>query len=249
MDNYYKTEAFVFGKRDSGESDRFFSVFTDEFGWLDIFAKAIRKGSSKLKSGIDIFYFSNIEFVQGKNKKTLTDAIKIHKLSNIYNNPNKFLLADRMSVLLGKFIKGQEKDEEIFNLIKDVFMKLDGDTEPDKFDFLYHYFLWNMLSILGYHIQTKKCVDCSGVLIPYNIYFSSKSGGIICKNCLNNDRAAKKINSDVVKILRIIFSHDWQTLSRLKVSKQSMELLNNISYDATIFFSHSNCKLNDIIKL
>ena len=67
----YKTKALVFKKTDRNESDRVFSVFTENFGRLDIFAKAIRKNVSKLRSGIDIFFISDIEFIQGKNRKTL----------------------------------------------------------------------------------------------------------------------------------------------------------------------------------
>ena len=83
MTTQYKTRAFVFKKNDRNESDRMFSVFTDEFGKLDIFAKAIRKINSKLRKDFDIFYFSDIEFVQGKNVKTLIDAARIKKFSEI----------------------------------------------------------------------------------------------------------------------------------------------------------------------
>ena len=48
MTTRYKTKAFVFKKNERNESDGFFSVFTDGFGRLDIFAKAIRKNASKL---------------------------------------------------------------------------------------------------------------------------------------------------------------------------------------------------------
>ena len=82
MTTRYKTRAFVFKKNDVNESDRVFSVFTDDFGRLDIFAKAIRKNVSKLRSGIDIFFFSEIEFIQGKNRKTLTDAVLKDKFNN-----------------------------------------------------------------------------------------------------------------------------------------------------------------------
>lgn len=43
MTVHYKTKGFVFKKNDANESNRIFSIFTADFGRLDIFAKAIRK--------------------------------------------------------------------------------------------------------------------------------------------------------------------------------------------------------------
>ena len=70
----YKTKGFIYKKRNRGETDRIFTIFTYDFGKIDVWGRAIRKIDSKLKSGIDIFYLSYIEFVQGK-KKTLLNTL------------------------------------------------------------------------------------------------------------------------------------------------------------------------------
>lgn len=92
MTTRYKTKVFVFKKNNINESDRMFSVFSDNFGRLDIFAKAIRKPVSKLRSGIDIFFLSEIEFIQGKNRKTLTDAVAVKKFDGIWQDSENLKL-------------------------------------------------------------------------------------------------------------------------------------------------------------
>ena len=114
---YYKTQGIIFKKKDISEADRVFSVFTYEFGRLEIVARAIRKITSKLRSGIEIFSLSEIEFIQGKNRKTLTDTIAIEKFSNIIQNPNKLKISYQIGEVLDSFIRGQEKDEDIFILL------------------------------------------------------------------------------------------------------------------------------------
>jgi len=242
----HKTRGFVFKKNDINESDRVFSVFTDNFGRIDIFAKAIRKITSKLRNGIDIFFLSEIEFIQGKNKKTLTDAITIEKFSNIARDLEKLKTANQIGEILDNFIKGQEKDEEIFNLINETFIKLNNfqlghPLGLSNFQFLYYYFLWNALSLLGYHSEVYLCASCHEKLIPYDIYFSSEEGGVICKKCSSKNKFIQKINSDIVKILRIILSKDWQILSKLKVEPFSQKLLEEVSgnYYSYILSSHS----------
>jgi len=242
MTTRYKTQGFVFKKNDINESDRFYSVFTNDFGRLDIFAKAIRKNASKLKSGIDIFYISDIEFIQGKNKKTLTDAITIQKFNNIWQDVEKFKIANRMGEILDSFIKGEERDENLFNLLNEVFNKLnDNNLDNKKYLLIYYYFLWNIFSLLGYSSEVQKCASCREKLIPYNIYFSNKEGGVICKGCFHKDKFAKEINSDTVKVLRIILSKDWQTLLKLKIEPASQKILSEISEIAIHTFCPVYC--------
>lgn len=245
---YYRTKGFVFKKDDRSEADRVFSVFTEDFGKIEIRGRAIRKITSKLRGGIDKFYFSEVEFIQGKNHKTLTDAILIEKADCSYNF-EKLVIYNKIAEILDKFIKGQEKDEKLWNLISDTFQKANSQKlTADATQLLYLYFMWNFFSELGYMPETKMCVKCCEKLNPYNLYFSNKEGGIVCKNCTAEDRNeenysenCREINSDIVKILRLIFKKDWQVLSRLKMEQLSRNLLNQLSenYYLHMLSSHS----------
>lgn len=242
MTTRYKTQAFIFKKNNINESDRVFSVFTNEFGRLDIFAKAIRKNTSKLRSGIDTFFMSEIEFIQGKSRKTLTDAAIIEKFDNITGDLERFKIANEIGEIMDNFIKGEQKDEKVFNLLNETFSKLnDSNLKSKKCVLVYYYFLWNALSLFGYCPEVHKCNICSEKLNPYNIYFSGKSGGIICGKCLRQDVSAKKINSDIVKILRLILRKEWQTISKLKVEPSSQKLLENISEGVRHVFCPAHC--------
>jgi len=77
MFTHYRTEGFILKKIDRGEADRIFTVYTRDFGKLDLLAKAERKIKSKLRGGLELFYLSDIEFIQGKTHKTLTDTILV----------------------------------------------------------------------------------------------------------------------------------------------------------------------------
>lgn len=233
MTIYYRTKGFVFKKDDKGEADRVFSVFTEDFGKIEIRARAIRKINSKLRSGIDNFYFSEIEFVQGKNYKTLTDALTVENFFEKDNFEKKEIL-NKVAGLLDSFINGQEKDKKIFDLIKETFEKFKN-SKIEKLEDLYYYFVWNFFSELGYMPEVKKCAKCHEKLNPYRLYFSSIEGGVACAKCCGSDNSAQKINSDIVKILRLILKKEWQTLSKLNVPPISRNLLEKISDD---YYSH-----------
>ncbi len=248
----YKTRAFVFKKSDINESDRIFSVFTQDYGRLNIFAKAIRKSVSKLRSGVGIFSMSDIEFIQGKNKKTLTETKLLEKFGSLTQDLEKFRVVNKIGEVLDNFLEGQEKDEAIFNLINETFIKLNSleigkipTGNPPmgikwKLEILYDYFLWNFLSFLGYKPEVYKCASCRGKLNPYNLYFSNKTGGVICKKCLGHDALSQRINSDIVKLLRLIFKNDWQVLSKLKIESSSQKLFQKISNEYCSYNSFKN---------
>jgi DNA repair protein RecO (recombination protein O) len=229
MTSQFRVKGFVFKKEDSGEADRVFTIFTYDFGRLDIYAKAIRKINSKLRAGINIFCLSEIEFVQGK-KKTLTDAILINNFPGIKKSPRKFLTAQKIARIIDDFIKGQEHDKEIFNLLIEIFEKLENTSQVKELEILYVYFLWNFLAILGYSPEVSRCVNCRGNLNEKELYFSFKEGGLMCKSCLEvKKNNIIKISSGAVKILRIILKKDWQTLLKLKINSEEQKFLNNIS--------------------
>lgn len=230
MSTQLATSGFVFKKEDIGEADRFFSVFTEDFGRVNIFARAIKKSSSKLKSQIDIFSFVDIEFVQGKAKKTLTNAIASQKFSRIISSPKRFETASRISMAIDEIIKDQERDPQLLSFIKEVFDILNSENlKAIQCDYLYYYFLWNYFCILGFRPELARCSHCSCSLDPQKISFSCKEGGVICAKCQELNKKFKKIGPDIVKILRIITSQGWHVFSRIKMDQNSLVQLAEIS--------------------
>ena len=112
-------------KQDRGEADQIFTIFTEQFGKIEVLGKAIRKITSKLRPGADVFYYSDIEFVQGKRHKTLTDVVVINKFIEINKNSDKTETANKISELIKNFASESEPDPLIWQLLLDVFLKLE----------------------------------------------------------------------------------------------------------------------------
>lgn len=240
MTLHHRTTGFVFRKENILEIDRTFSIFTKDFGRIEVFAKAIRKINAKLKSNIEIFYISDIEFVQGKNKKTLIEAVLKEKFKNIEQIPEKLESAYKIANVLNSFVRGEEKDEQLWNFIIDIFQKLNTiELTTNNRELLYYYFIWNFISILGYTPELSICTVCREKLNPYTLYFSNKEGGIICKKCAVAKRDGIKITSDILKVLRLIIHKEWGILSKLKMEISSKKLLKEISDNYYLYLLHS----------
>jgi DNA repair protein RecO len=198
--------------------------------------KAIRKIKSKLRAGAELFYLSEIEFIQGRNHKTLTDAISIERFKNIRKNLEKLKIAYQISQTADDLIKGQEKDQKIWNLLNETFNKLNiqelNKTRTGLDSLIYYYFLWNLLSLLGYQIDLYNCVLCQKKLLPQKLHFSLKDRGIICLECFKKVKRGQEISPvspDVIKILRFFLKKDWQVLSRLRIAEPYEKSLKSVS--------------------
>ena len=229
---HYRTQGIVLNKRDIGEADRIFTIFTKDFGKLEILGKAIRKIKSKLRGGIELFYLSDIEFIEGKTHKTLTDSILIEGFPQIRKDLKRFKIAHKIAEISDELIRGQEKDEKIWQLLKEVFEKLTENSLEIRnwtLEIIYYYFLWQLLSLLGYEPQLYNCSLCQQKLKPETLYFLPEEGGVICQECFKKLKKGKEIHPEVVKVLRLILRKDWKILSKLKIEKPLMELLKKVS--------------------
>lgn len=243
---HYRTRGFILKKVDRGEADQLFTIFTKDFGKLEILGKGIRKIFSKLKSGMELFNLSEIEFIQGKSQKTLTDAILIERFGELRHNLDKLQVAYKISEVLDSLVKGEEPDEKIWQLLSESLERLNDrklKIENRKLKIFYYYFLWNLFSLLGYQPELYHCVYCQKKLLPEQLYFSPKEGGIICQKCGQNAKLENKIRIEVVKILRIIVKGDWKTLMRLRMENEHFKSLEENSLNYTNFILEKNSKL------
>ena len=159
----YRTQGLILKKEDRGEADQLFTIYTKDFGKLKILARAVRKISSKLKSGAEIFYLSEIEFIQGKRNKTLTDSVLVENFKNLRQDLNKLKIAYQIAQKVDEAMPAPEADARIWNLLTGVFKKInDKKFPPENLKLIYKYFLVNFRSLLGYGIKNSNAKYNSG---------------------------------------------------------------------------------------
>jgi DNA repair protein RecO (recombination protein O) len=225
---HYRTLGFVLKKEDRGEQDQLFTIFTKDFGKLKILGRAIRKIKSKLRASIQPFYLTEIEFIQGKSYKTLTDAARIERFKKIEKDLGKLKIAIEISEISDRLIGGEERDKKIGNLILETFKRLNKYPSQQGF-IVFYYFLWNFFSILGYCPEVEKCIFCQKRLLPKNLYFSHEHGGIICGSCFKKAKEKKKISPETVKLVRILLKKNWKILLKLKIKEEGKAEIKEIS--------------------
>jgi DNA repair protein RecO (recombination protein O) len=196
---HYRTKSFVIKKAHRGEANELLTLYTEKFGKVKVLSRGSRKIASKLRAHAQLFYFSEVEFIQGKRHKTLTDALVVDSLAEARRDLNKMIVMRQIAELLEDLIHGEEADRQIWLLLEEIFKNLNC-CPPAKLSLARHYFFWNLAAILGYQPDLK-----------------------------NNSLDGERLNEDIAKILKIILRRNWGLLVKLKITIGHQKLLSVVS--------------------
>jgi len=218
----YKTQGFVLKEKEINEADILFSIFSKDFGKLDLLAKSARKISSKLRRQIELFSLVEVRFVEGKRGERLVEAKCLENFSRIKSNLERIFLAQKISEILDFLIKGPEKEERIFDLLKEVFEKLNSFSFK-KNNELFCYFFWKLIWILGLLPNLKECAICNQK-IKENGFFSFERGEVFCLKCKKKVKE-KLFSLDflTIKLIKLILKKNFNFLEKIKIPKKILK--------------------------
>ncbi len=114
----YQTEGIILNRMEVGEADRILTVFTKEFGMLRLFARGVRRVSSKLNKFLNLFSYGRFGFVSGKDTWHLVDAEDLGRFED-----GKLETLGHAANFLERFCRGEGREyglwEALLTFIKD----------------------------------------------------------------------------------------------------------------------------------
>ena len=242
MFSQHRTKAIILKKESNGEADESFWVFTKDFGMVKIFAKAVKKLNSKLRGQIQVFYLSEIEFIEGRVRKTLVDAVAINKFSYLRQSLLKIRLAYSFSKVFCALVKKQEPDQNLWELLKAFFLTVDKvEISAKRALSIYYFFFWGLLGILGYRLELDYCHLCRRAIVSDNGFWQDPFNGISCRACLNLIRTKREqISSRTVYFLKAAFNGHWGEVDSLTLEGDTFEELKSFTKVYFNFIRQSN---------
>ncbi len=183
MFTHYNTKGIILEKRGMREADEVITLYTYDFGRVDIVGRSLRKANSKLKMNTSLFSLVEIGFVQGRSCNRMVDVRIINSFNSARRDLAKMSLFYRLSEIFLSLVRGEEKDKEIFSFILRSFEKIEEISfKGDSLKLFYCFFSFRLLYLLGYKIYTEGCAVCDA-RVEKECYFNAKEGGVICNNC------------------------------------------------------------------
>jgi DNA repair protein RecO len=135
----YTTEGFILKSANFGEANKYFFIFTREFGLIKAAAQSVRHLKSKLRYGLEDYSLVQISVVRGREIWRLTSAEKrlAIKLLQGKENSEKFLLLSRIFSLLLRLLHGEEKNDLLYSCLREgiIFLSNTNLTKEDLSNF------------------------------------------------------------------------------------------------------------------
>lgn len=239
MFSVHRAKGFVLKKENIREADQRFWIYTREYGQVVVIAKAIRKLNSKLRSSIDVFCLVEIEFIQGKTQKTLTDAVLQERFTGLKKRLLKIRLAFRFARIFSRLVRNHQPDKNLYSGLYSFFVHLEAEPSFARLaPLFYFYFLLNLLKDLGYEPGLFHCIVCRRDIRGWPFSFSLDEKGLLCSDCLKKKKHRLwPLTVETVKFLRLIFNRNW---TMIRLVKTDRELLNNLKNFSREYFRSLN---------
>ncbi len=148
----YHTRGIILGSVPTGESNRFYKIFTEELGLIGATAQSVREGKSKLRYSLQDFSFVSVDFVRGKEMWRITSAGEWRAFPVIKGDAARLKLFARACSLVSRLLQGEGREPELFADIVGAaeFLELLGNETPKLFAALETLVALRVLARLGY---------------------------------------------------------------------------------------------------
>ncbi len=221
----YRYQAIVLGKKEVGETDRLYILYTREAGKMVVVAKGVRKGEAKLAAQLENGNVVDISVIRTRGNGKIKGAVAEHSLMYIRKEylVYKALLETLNQVSM--LTENDHPDEEAFLLLQEFLWlteELAKNVELEKLLFLQKAFLIKLYSILGYRLRTSKCLVSGEKLIAEKrYYFCPGEGGLIERSLASRYPGAFLLSAGGIVTLRLILTNTLSSL--LKVTNVTQE--------------------------
>lgn len=109
----YHTRGIILGSGPSGESSRYYKIFTEELGLVFSVAQSVREGKSKLRYVLQDYSIIFIDLVRGKEVWRITSAGE-QESQNFAGEPEQKKLFARIASFVERLLQGEGQEKSLF---------------------------------------------------------------------------------------------------------------------------------------
>ncbi len=144
-----KTSGIVIKRRNFNEADRIITLYTSDFGKIQVKAQGVRKITSRRSSHIEQLNEVQVSLYKGASLYTLVEAQMIETYQEIKSDLQKTGAAYHVCELIEGLCPENQEQSSIYELVINTLRELE-EADSDSLEFLLHTFEVELLTHLGY---------------------------------------------------------------------------------------------------
>lgn len=212
----YRTDALVLRRNDFGEADRLLLIATPK-GKQRIIARGVRKTTSRLASGVELFTHVRLLLAIGRNLDIVTQSQVVASYAGLHASLERLRCAYYVAELYDQFVQSEQENPALFSVLLEAFAALDTTR---NLDLLLRAYELRLLHAAGYRPQLQRCVVSHEPLTEEARHFSPTLGGVLSPACSASDHHALPMSLAAFKLLRYLQREPWEAIERMHLSSE-----------------------------
>jgi DNA repair protein RecO (recombination protein O) len=209
----YKTEGIILRRRNIGEADSIFTVYSNELGKFDAVARGVRKARSHMRGHLEPLTRSRLMVARGRTLDVFTQAETVAPYRAIRDDLERGAEAMYCAELVDRFTGEHIEQPGLYELILEVLDALEAGSPVQ----VVRFFELQILSLMGYELQLAACAVCGGRLPEEETLLSPVAGGLVCPGCRATAGVGRLVSVRAVKVLRFARASDMAGFAALRV--------------------------------
>lgn len=218
MSQTFRVHALPLVKRMVRETDRVYSVLTEDRGKLELFAKGSRKIVSKLAGNMEEVGVLDLFVIRGRTFDRLGGVETLVSYNNIRESFERQFAVLNTAAFLDRALRPGERDHTIFELFHEYLQTIAGASPQALADGRVTLAMqWKMFARLGFRPDLERCVRCRSYTKEAAPALTVRYGGVLCEACRTSHVVldALPFSPDARKVLNFLLEAPLAETSRL----------------------------------
>lgn len=195
----YSTEAIVLARRNLGESDRIYDVYSVRHGKFSMIAKRARRPDNRDGRSLDMLNRVIVQLYRGRNLDIVRNVEQVDTHDGLRDDLDAFGHACYLAELVRVMTQDRQPNEKLYSLLAQCLALLAERVDPWP---VARYFELALMETSGFQAQLYTCPQCREPLSAQVNVFSAREGGVLCPKCQVNDPGGVALSVNAQKYLR-----------------------------------------------
>ena len=206
----YKAEGVILQTADFGDANRVVTLYTKEFGKLEVNAYGCRRAKNPLSGATQTFNHIAVEISKGAKVDAIRDADILHFYPNLTADIERLSYAALFFEIINRMTLPRLHEPNIFHLLVKSLPALDS-RNPRIAAMIG---ICQFMQLSGVQLNFTNCVHC-GEKIEGDAGISLIDGGAVCMNCLDFVEEISAYPEEMRLTFEKMLNFDWREETKL----------------------------------
>ena len=244
-----KVDAIVVKEYVVGESDKYITLFTKEYGIIQVGAPRAKKFDKGFASGTELFVYGEFILTQYKHTYKLIGVEPKYTFHHLRENLLILSYASYIAEFVSEVATESSSNSELLTLMLYALHSLNKSSEKSA-ERIRRTFEIRALVILGFTPELNRCVMC-GIPLEGNEHtsypFLVQEGGICCKTCRGTNTYIT-LSYTTWYVLHYIRLAPYKTLFKFEIKPYVLKELIKLCDEMIAYYIEKSFKTLEFIK-